>query len=379
FYIISFLSVLFLFLGCENDDNQKSIPKEIQDTIEDVSAITDFGDINLNITTEQLLQGGYAYADVLNIGLNGKCYDIPLVKSFKQIETGCAAVVARDDGGVCLAMLLNYFAEKHDIAKSKKTQDGKTIWTPLSESTFPLTICISMKERGGYAEMYKLYNLPFETSFEKSGKTKEEFCNFREVRTSNISSKVLYRGASPIDNTYCRRDLSDELISKYGIRTIINMANTQSEAKAFEKFATSHYSTLNVGYFKITTLDMDKIQNELLGSFLHIINGEAPDYIHCQEGIDRTGILVALLEGIMGADGQEILEDNMITYKNYYNVEKNTPTYEQLSSHIFKMISMLYDRKVTINDNLPQVCEEIVLRIGLSQTEITALRSKLGK
>ncbi len=378
--LIIFLALLLQILsGCDKEIQPGTTLEDvITDTVENVDAISDYGDVQLNIRTGQLLQAGYSYADILDVSLNGARYNIPLVRSFKQIETGCAAVVAQDDGSVSFAMLLDYFAEKYGIANSSNDGDGQTVWTPASDRTFPVSVSISMNQHGGYADMYEILDRPFETIYENSNKTKEEFCNFREIKTRNIAAGVLYRGASPIDNHYGRRDLCNELLAQYGIRTVINMGDTQSEAESFDNFFNSHYSNLNVGYFKITNLDIRKIHSELAGAFRHITGNEPPYYVHCQESIDRSGIVAALLEGIMGADGEEILEDDMITYWNYYDIKKGSPEYEQLSNHVFKMLSILYGTEVTIDDDIPGICAEILKETGLDQSEIAALRSRLG-
>ena len=205
-FIIFLALSLQILSGCDKAVQPGTTLEDvITDTVDNVDAISDYGDIPLNNRTEQLLQAGYSYADILDVSLNGARYNIPLVRSFKQIETGCAAVVAQDDGNVSLAMLLDYFAEKYGIANSSTDGDGKTVWTPASDRTFPVSVSISMNQRGGYADMYEILDRPFETIYESSNKSKEEFCNFREIKTRNIAAGVLYRGASPIDNHYGRR------------------------------------------------------------------------------------------------------------------------------------------------------------------------------
>ena len=46
--------------------------------------------------------------------------------------------------------------------------------------------------------------------------------------------------------------------------------------------------------------------------------------MHCLEGKDRTGYVCALLEGLCGATYDEIVADYLITYDNYYNVNKTS-------------------------------------------------------
>ena len=47
-----------------------------------------------------------------------------------------------------------------------------------------------------------------------------------------------------------------------------------------------------------------------------------PCLIHCVEGKDRTGFVCALMLALAGASAQEIIDDYMITYYNYYGITK---------------------------------------------------------
>jgi len=47
---------------------------------------------------------------------------------------------------------------------------------------------------------------------------------------------------------------------------------------------------------------------------------DGPVYIHCTEGKDRTGFACMLLEALAGASYQQIADDYMTTYDNFYRV-----------------------------------------------------------
>jgi protein tyrosine/serine phosphatase len=47
---------------------------------------------------------------------------------------------------------------------------------------------------------------------------------------------------------------------------------------------------------------------------------EGPIYVHCMEGKDRTGFVCMLIEALAGAGYQQIADDYMETYDNYYKI-----------------------------------------------------------
>lgn len=364
----------FSFIHAEGKDN----PEVIFTTVESVNSISDFGDIILNISTSDIINAGYDYADIVNISINGETAALPLIAGFKQMETGCASLVAAASGVVTLSMLLCLFAEQFDIADYYEKEDGNIEWIPCSSNVFPIKIEISLKEKQGYAAMYKIYNLPVRTTFDPDTETEEEFANFRNITTTGIKPGILYRGASPVDNKYGRIKICNSLLKKYGIKTVINLANSYADAQEFEGFDESYYKTLDVSYRKITTLDIQKIGETLSKAFRKIIYGNPPFYFHCQEGIDRTGIFAALLEGLCGASDKELLDDNMLTYKNYYNVVPGTPEYEQLCGHLQRMIQLLGQEHPEADGDLRILSVHILKDVGLSNAEIDALKHKLA-
>ena len=48
-----------------------------------------------------------------------------------------------------------------------------------------------------------------------------------------------------------------------------------------------------------------------------------PYLVHCVEGKDRTGYVMMVLEALLGASYDEIVDDYMITYDNYYGITKS--------------------------------------------------------
>lgn len=65
---------------------------------------------------------------------------------------------------------------------------------------------------------------------------------------------------------------------------------------------------------------------------------EGPYLVHCNEGKDRAGFASMVIEALMGASVEDIRNDYMQSYINYYNVKPGTEKYNML---IEKNISLL--------------------------------------
>lgn len=58
---------------------------------------------------------------------------------------------------------------------------------------------------------------------------------------------------------------------------------------------------------------------------------EGPYLIHCTEGKDRAGFVSALLEALVGSSVEEIKDDYMCSFTNYYGVEYGSEQYEKIA------------------------------------------------
>ena len=68
----------------------------------------------------------------------------------------------------------------------------------------------------------------------------------------------------------------------------------------------------------------DDFKKDLADGLRDMASHEGPYYIHCTEGKDRTGFVCLLLEALSGASYEELVDDYMITYKNYYGLTEES-------------------------------------------------------
>ena len=165
--------------------------------------------------------------------------------------------------------------------------------------------------------------------------TDEEFANYRVITVGDIKDNILYRSASPCDNKHNRAHYVDALMAKDNIEFVMNLADTKEKIDGYilkDDFDSPYFLSL---YGKNTienqqvlplAMNMNYKSNEFrekvsLG-FKEMLKNTGPYLIHCQEGKDRTGFVCIVLEALCGATYQELVDDYMLTYKNYYGITK---------------------------------------------------------
>jgi protein tyrosine/serine phosphatase len=159
---------------------------------------------------------------------------------------------------------------------------------------------------------------------------------------------------------------------------VINLADASN---TYEGSADAYYQTCQVTYLNLGTdfLSEDAMEN-LARGMRFIIDNEAPYLLHCNEGKDRAGFVSALLECLMGATIDEVVEDYMETYINYYGVEKGSQKYEAVAtSNLIPTLNANFKVNNVYQADLVAEAEEFLMQeLGLSADEVTALKQKLG-
>ena len=160
----------------------------------------------------------------------------------------------------------------------------------------------------------------------------EVFANFRNVKVGNIKDGILYRGASSIDNSMGRAKYVDKLISEVCVNFDVDLTDNDDKIKRhFSKkdFASNYFKSLYESG-KTVLLHMDtnyhkqKYHDRVVKAMIAMSKNEGPYYVHCVEGKNRTGFVLAVIEGLAGASYEEIVKDHMITFSNYYGITEET-------------------------------------------------------
>jgi len=107
----------------------------------------------------------------------------------------------------------------------------------------------------------------------------EELPNFHRVSDS------LYRGGQP-------KNGGMKKLSELGVKTIINLRGESDETRTEGKAAKS----LGIEFFNIPMSSAGRPSDEQVLRIFDIIEARqnAPTFIHCRRGSDRTGVIIAL-------------------------------------------------------------------------------------
>ena len=208
----------------------------------------------------------------------------------------------------------------------------------------------------------------------------KEFANFREVRTTGTAPNRLYRSVSPIQAKN-RHTIADNAARLAGVHTFINLKDNDKDMKKHTGFKNSYYSTQKVICLNMNLKFMSKQFQQKFAQAVRFMAANDPPYlIHCYWGKDRTGLICAVIECLMGASADEVVKDYMISFYNIFAVEPYTRSYDFLVDNEIKIfLASMLGVKSIYGINLADAAERYLLKIGVSVREIETLREKLGQ
>ena len=236
-----------------------------------------------------------------------------------------------------------------------------------------------------YRAHYETYRLD-RTNNREDYDTDEEFANFRNIKLGNIAEGVLYRSSSPINNENGRASYADRLIEKAKINTVVNLADSPEEIMRYmagEDFASPYYAKL-YNDNKVITLntslayDSDEFRNNVIKGLTFMAENDGPYLFHCTEGKDRAGFFAALIEALMGASKDEIVEDYMQSYINYFGISKDSVQYNTISNDVIEMLKAIAGTEDLDNVDLLKAAEDYLVKGGVDIEKINALKDKLS-
>ena len=294
-----------------------------------------FGQVFLDISIENFDKLGFEYGDSVHaIFSNGfTLLDIPYHSGYST-KTGEPLLVSYP-GTEHPALCRNNW---HPLWNEAALKDGDKV-----------TIILNKKNKFSVTE--EVLKLRYSTSREDF-KTDKIFANFRPVLGGSLKENLIFRGVSPFDNRYNRAQAADDLIKREKIDFLINLADKEDTVKDLIKRNQSKnnysFSLYNKG--KCTNLGLTcNYRSEgyagraVDGLKKYIEYCKKSDnrkplklYVHCLEGKDRTGFVCAVLQMLCGASYEEILDDYMMTYENYYGITKKSAFDKYMAIKDFK-------------------------------------------
>lgn len=171
----------------------------------------------------------------------------------------------------------------------------------------------------------------------------EEFTNFRRINGGQIDRNILFRSYHPVipsradndelkDIEFTRQQVLLDLLEKFGINIIINLSETEVKLKEYmNNMSFNYYKKLYLdnkvysvpmSYETVYFMSSENISfnsGELgfqdgINKIIKIISeNKGPYLVHCRLGSDRTGVVSAFLQLLMGATKEEIKENYLKT------------------------------------------------------------------
>lgn len=331
-----------------------------------------YGNVLMELDLDEFNSLGFNYGDSLDVIFsNGYTLnDVPYYTGY-YTEAGEPLVVAFD--GTVLVAAINYGSLWDDAGLS----DGDTA-------------VINLHEAGKYLDVENALNIAY-TDDRADYESDEVFANFRPIHTGRLKENILYRSASPCDDTHNRAPYTDDLVDEAGIRVILDLADSDEEIRGYmagEDFDSPYFASLyENGAVLPVNLQVDYTSDDfkakLVNSLRFMATADGPYLVNCLEGKDRTGFVCALLESLTGADYEEMVEDYMTSYDNYYGItlRSDPDRYKTLVKNniipMFQCIAGVDENEDLETADLEAGAEAYLLSGGMTKEEVSALKDKL--
>ena len=352
----------------------------------DGSDMLKYGNPDIDIAADTLLET-FELGDIVTVTVEGYgTFEVPVCSNYDDVFMG-EKLLRAPSGKPFVCLAINYGQLGVEIGIVETAPEGSDYRYQVKEGVeFPINVTIEMKEKGGYVDRLALGLLTrTDVKEDYPELTEAEFANFREITTTGIAPATLYRSSSPVKPDIGREKYADKACEEAGIKTFINLSDSQAVAEAYEGFADTYYSKQNIIYLSLpVTFTSDSFKEGLAEGLRFMIANEGPYLIHCAEGKDRAGLTAAVLEALMGASLDEIQTDYAKTYINYYDVQDGVqqPIEPEVLDTVREIIVRNMSASFEVEDltavDLAEAAGNYLLSIGLSADEITAIRAKLA-
>ena len=364
FRLLIIAALAMLAAACSNDSPDNKIP-ELVGTVE---GYNEFDALETSFTKEQLDKEGFTLGDELTVTIGARSIDMPYFDGY-YTRTGEYLVVAYPTYKT-IVVTRNNMGMPDDLMNKKGEK-----------------ITIKVKTKATYLPMQEALGMKY-TNKREDYASDQIYANQRAVNIGNLAKNRLYRSASPFDNQANRAQYASSLMEQAGIGTVLNLSDTEEKILSYDlpPYSKAMWDAGNVILCPLKSDPTADDYNKALIEALKIMaDRKGPYLVHCVEGKDRTGYVCALLEGLCGATYQEIVDDYLVTYNNYYGVTpQNKPDVcDTLVSLRLNECLMHYGGVSKESDlrglDFHKAFSAYLLSHGMTQAEITKLIDALTK
>ena len=376
--VLALILIISVLAGCSKPAVQpETTESAAKITTGEIGVVKDeeFGNVYIELTIDEFNSLGFAFGDSVDISFdNGKKYsDIPYYSGY-YVPVG-EMLACGYPGYPHVVIARNY---------------GESTWKEF-EMTDSSKVTVTLNEKGKYIDIQELYALSY--SDDRNDYDSDiEFANFRAVKGGELKENFLYRSASPCDNQHCRAAYANKFAEEYGIRFVLNLSDNEEKYNGYveaEGFESDYYDSLyKDGNVLLLAMNANYRSDEFAKTISEAVSEmtkhDGPCLIHCVEGKDRTGFVCALLLALGGASAQEIIDDYMITYDNYYGITKEEKP-EKYNAILGNVNDFLYclcevEKGADLNTlDLKAGAENYLARGGLDSEQIAQIEEYICK
>ena len=274
-----------------------------------IVSYNEFGAAMLSFTGDDMTKAGFALGDVITIALTDTELVMPYYDGFYSATGEYICIDYPGYSSVC------FTANNTGLPAVFMDREGEPV-------------VVKMKEKAGMLDVQTALGMKYK--YDRDNYPSDEaFANARSVTAGNIAQGRLHRSSSPFSNEISRAQYVSAYLEQQQVATVLNLTDNPEKMAGYDmpSYSRQLWEKGNVILCPLkANPTVDEFNTPLIEALIEMSSRPGPYVVHCTEGKDRTGYVCALLEGLCGATYQEIVDDYLKTYENYYFITpQNAP------------------------------------------------------
>ena len=358
--LLILVGFLTLATSCSDDDEGNKEP-----TITGkITSYNEFGAAMLDFTQADMTEAGFTLGDVISITVDDIVLIMPYYDGYYTRNGEYLCVAYPTYPSIC------FTANNTGLPEELTGLEGHTV-------------VIKMVEKGGRLDVQTALSMSYTLDRKDYPDfTDEQFANARTSKGGRLASGVLHRSSSPFCDDINRAYYVSEYMESEKVKTVLNLADTEEKMKSYDMppYSRQLWEEGNVILCPLKAdPTADDFNKRLIAALKELPSRPAPYIVHCMEGKDRTGYVCALLEGLCGATYEEIVDDYLITYNNFFHLNPgNSPELCNTLVSLRLNTCLMYYAGVSDEAQLPNVdyakaFSAYLLSHGMNHQQLDAL------
>ena len=357
--LLILVGLLTLATSCSDDEGNK------EPTITGkITSYNEFGAAMLDFTQADMTEAGFTLGDVISITVDDIVLIMPYYDGYYTRNGEYLCVAYPTYPSIC------FTANNIGLPEELTGLEGHTV-------------VIKMVEKGGRLDVQTALSMSYTLDRKDYPDfTDEQFANARTSKGGRLASGVLHRSSSPFCDDINRAYYVSEYMESEKVMTVLNLADTEEKMKSYDMppYSRQLWEEGNVILCPLKAdPTADDFNKRLIAALKELPSRPAPYIVHCMEGKDRTGYVCALLEGLCGATYEEIVDDYLITYNNFFHLNPgNSPELCNTLVSLRLNTCLMYYAGVSDEAQLPNVdyakaFSAYLLSHGMNHQQLDAL------